>query len=257
MTIPSECWAWRTLLNGACEALRLFRNLIDQTTDAIEVVDPETLCFLDVNDKSCRDLGYTRDELLSLKVQDIDHGVDESRMARIAEELKQSGSVIFESLHRRKDGSTYPVEVNITHVALDRSYNVNVVRDITERKRVEGALRQKDEELTKAQGLARLGIWQWDARTDTVSWSEELYRLHGLDPNLPPPPYKDFASLFTFESWDRLQRAVGEALQPGTSSELALEITGQAHPQNGRSPTVNRCAMQAAKSSASVVRFRK
>ena len=72
------------------KALRLFRNLIDQTTDAIEVVEPETLRFLDVNDKSCRDLGYTRDELLSLKVQDIDPCVDESRGARIAKELKQS-----------------------------------------------------------------------------------------------------------------------------------------------------------------------
>ena len=54
------------------EALHLFRKLIDQSSDAIEVVDPETLRFLDVNERSCRDLGYTRDELLSLKVADID-----------------------------------------------------------------------------------------------------------------------------------------------------------------------------------------
>ncbi len=54
------------------EALRLFRKLIDQTNDAIEVIDPKTLRFLDVNDKSCRDLGYTREELLSLNVPDID-----------------------------------------------------------------------------------------------------------------------------------------------------------------------------------------
>ena len=60
------------------EALRLFRKLIDQTNDAIEVVDPKTLRFLDVNDKCCHDLGYSRDELLSLKVHDIDPGVTES-----------------------------------------------------------------------------------------------------------------------------------------------------------------------------------
>ncbi len=41
-----------------------------------------------------------------------------------------------------------------------------------------------------------------------MTWSEELYRFHGLDPNLPAPPYKDHASLFTAESWDRLQSAV-------------------------------------------------
>jgi PAS domain S-box-containing protein len=72
--------------------------------------------------------------------------------------------------------------------------------------------------------LAGLGSWQWDAQRDTVIWSEELYRLHGLDPNLPAPTYKDHASLFTLESWDRLQRAVTEALQAGASFELDLEI---------------------------------
>ena len=84
------------------EALRLFRKLIDETTDAIEVVDPTTLRFLDVNDKSCRDLGYTREELLSLNVSDIDPGVNESRLVRIAKELEQSGFVTFESLTGEK-----------------------------------------------------------------------------------------------------------------------------------------------------------
>ena len=186
------------------EALRLFRKLIDQTTDAIEVVDPKTLRFLDVNDKSCRDLGYTREELLSLKVHDIDPGVDESRLARITKELEQSGFVTFESLHQRKDGSTFPVEVNLARVDLERSYNVNVVRDITQRKQAEDALRQTGEELKRAQHLAGLGSWHWDARTDAVIWSEELYRLHDRDPNLPAPPYKEHPSLFTAESWDRL-----------------------------------------------------
>ena len=214
---------------NAEEALRLFRKLIDQTNDAIEVVEPETLRFLDVNEKCCRDLGYTRDELLSLTVKDIDPSVDESRVARITKELEQSGFVTFESLHRRKDGSTYPVEVNLTRVDLDRSYNVNVVRDITERKRVEDVLRQKTEELAEAHRLAGLGSWQWDARMDRVTWSAGLYRLHDHDSNSPPPSYRDLGSLFTFESWERLQRAVREALEAGASYELDVEIVGSGH----------------------------
>jgi PAS domain S-box-containing protein len=208
------------------ESLRLFRKLIDESNDAIEVVDPETLRFLDVNESACRDLGYTRDELLSLKVFDIDPSVDESCLSRVANELAQSGFVTFESLHRRKDRSTYPVEINLKRVELDRVYNVNIVRDITKRKRGKEALRKKSEELTEAQRLAGLGSWQWDARTDTVIWSEALYRLQGRDPNLPAPPFKEHASLFTTESWDRLQRAVWGALQAGTSYELDVEIIG-------------------------------
>ena len=210
----------------AQESLHLFRRLIDQTNDAIEVVDPETLRLLDVNDKSCRDLGYTRDELLSLNVKDIDPMVNDDSMVRIGKQIDQFGFVIFESLHRRKDGSTYPVEMNLKRVQLERAYLVNVVRDITERKRVEESLRQKSEELTEAQRLAGLGSWQWDAQADAVIWSEELYRLHGLDPSLPPPPFKEHPTLFTAESWGRLQSAVWEALQAGRSYELDMEIIG-------------------------------
>ena len=208
------------------EALHLFRKLIDQSSDAIEVVDPETLRFLDVNESACRDLGYTRDELLSLKVSDIDPSVDESCRSRIANELAQSGSVTFESVHQRKDGSTYPVEINLKRVELDRVYDVNIARDITKRKRGKEALRQKSEELTEAQRLARLGSWHWDARTDTMTWSEELYLVYGLDPKSPLPSHEQHRSLFSAESWNRLQDAVQSTLQNGTPYELDLEFIG-------------------------------
>jgi PAS domain S-box-containing protein len=208
------------------ESLRLFRKLIDESNDAIHVVDPKTLSFLDVNDKCCRDLGYTREELLSLRVFDIDPTLDESFLARIHKEVDQSGSMTFESLHRRKDGSTYPVEVNKKRVELDSVYVVNIVRDITERKRVEEVLRAKSEELTEAQRLAGLGSWQWQARKDVITWSEELYRLYGLDPAMPAPSFKEHAALYTAESWNRLQHAVREALQTGTPYELDLEVIG-------------------------------
>ena len=208
------------------ESLRLFRKLIDESNDAIEVVDPKTLRFLDANDKSCRDLGYTRDELLSFNVPDIDPAVNGASLARIEKELEQSGFVTFESVHQRKDGSTFPVEINLKRVELDRAYYVTIVRDITERKRVEEALLRKSDELTEAQRLSGLGSWQWDVQTDTVTWSEELYRLHGLDPNLPAPSYKEHPNLFTTESWHRLQSAVLAALQAGSPYELDLEIIG-------------------------------
>ena len=206
------------------ESLRLFRKLIDELNDSIEVVDPKTLRFLDVNDKACHELGYTRAELLSLKVSDIDPTLDDSFVMKIQKELDQSGFFTFESLHRRKDGSTFPVEINLRRVQLDRTYGVNVVRDITERKRVEEALRQKTEELTEAQRLAGLGSWQWDARTRSVIWSEELCRIVGHDPNLPVPLPREYPNLFTAGSWDRLQSAAREALETGTSWELDMEV---------------------------------
>ena len=117
--------------------LKLFRTLVDQCNDAIEVVDPETLRFLDVNEKACSELGYSREELLSLRVFDINPAVTESSVEKIEEELRKSGSLVMESVHRRKDGSTFPVEVSLRRVQLEREYVVAIARDLTERKLAE------------------------------------------------------------------------------------------------------------------------
>jgi PAS domain S-box-containing protein len=122
--------------------LTLFRTLLDQSNDAIKVIDPETLRFLDVNEKACAELGYSRDELLSMTVYDIDPNADESLVARVRQQWCDSGFAIMETVHRRKDGTTFPVEVNMRLVRLDREYGVSISRDITERKRAEERLRE-------------------------------------------------------------------------------------------------------------------
>jgi PAS domain S-box-containing protein len=119
--------------------LTLFRTLLDQSNDAIEVIDPETMRFLDVNESACAELGYSREELLSMTVLDISPDLDESALARVGQQLRESGSVIMEKVRRRKDGTTFPVEVNLREVLLDRKYGIAVSRDITERKRTEEA----------------------------------------------------------------------------------------------------------------------
>ena len=96
--------------------------------------------------------------------------------------------------------------------------------DITERKDVEESLRRKEMELKEAQRLARVGGWQWDPGTDTVVWSEELYRIAGRDPSLPAVSYQEHVQLYTGESWDRLRGAVDTALLIGAPYELVLEM---------------------------------
>jgi PAS domain S-box-containing protein len=124
------------------QGLTLFRTLLDQSNDGIEVTDPETLRFLDVNERACAELGYSREELLAMTVFDIDPNIDESVRARVGQQLGESGFATIEGVHRRKDGTTFPVEVNLRKVRLDREYVVAVSRDITERKRAEERLRE-------------------------------------------------------------------------------------------------------------------
>jgi PAS domain S-box-containing protein len=126
---------------GVGESLNLFRALVDRSTDGIEVVDPETGRFLDANETACERLGYKREEMLAIGVLDIDGGgMDLSAWRSSVEKTRQAGFRILETRHKRKDGSTFPVEVSVRFVKLDRDYLIASVRDITARKHAEDAL---------------------------------------------------------------------------------------------------------------------
>ena len=101
---------------------------------------------------------------------------------------------------------------------------LGISTDITKRKLAEQALLQRQAELTEAQSLAQVGSWRWEVKTDTVSWSQELYRIAGMDPGMPAVSYKDHSKLYTAESWERLRAAVEEALRTGRPYELDLEM---------------------------------
>jgi PAS domain S-box-containing protein len=120
-------------------ALRLFRSLIDKSNDGIFVMEPENSRFLDVNLKACQSLGYTREELMKMGVVDIEVLIDDLAVWRKhVEEVREKGFVFLEGVHKRKDGSKFPVEVNVNYLKVaDKAYMVAVVRDITERKNFE------------------------------------------------------------------------------------------------------------------------
>jgi PAS domain S-box-containing protein len=145
--------------------LSLFRTLLDQSNDAIEVVDPATLRFLDVNEKACAELGYSREELLSLTVFDIDPQLDAGLREFMVQHLRSVGSAIKESMHRHKDGTTFPVEISLRIVRLDKEYVVAVSRDITERKRAEKTLRESEFLFRTVYERSPIGICLVDSTT--------------------------------------------------------------------------------------------
>jgi len=132
--------------------------------------------FIDVNDAFCRSSGYSREELLSMTVHDIDPDYSAEIWPEFWEKLKQGGSLTFESCHRTKDGKVSPVEITANFFEYNgKEYHCSFARDITERKRAEEALQaEKDklEAVTENIG-AGLAIISKDFRT---LWANQVLK---------------------------------------------------------------------------------
>lgn len=122
--------------------LLLSRSLIDQSHDAIFIISPKDGRLLDVNARVCEILGYSREEILQLGVLDFDTGLPEGfSWESHVEELRHKPSLLLESLHTRKDGSSVPVEINIRLIVHEgEEYMIASARDISERKAAEKEL---------------------------------------------------------------------------------------------------------------------
>jgi len=123
-----------------------FRMIFEESNDAILIHDFEGN-FIEVNETACRSLGYTRQELLDLTLAEIHGAEDAPKLPERYEMLKERGYARFESVHRRRDGSEFPVEVSASRI--DHAHGpsfIGIARDISRRKQAEVEMRTIHEE---------------------------------------------------------------------------------------------------------------
>lgn len=139
-----------------------YRALFEWANDAIFIEDREDR-IVDVNHRACELLGYTREELLQMRVPDLIAPEMGPRKRTIEEEFTLYDTKPFESLDIRKDGARVPVEV--TNASLPSGLALSIVRDITERKQIEAALRESERRFRILFEHAGVGVAQIDSIT--------------------------------------------------------------------------------------------
>lgn len=169
-----------------------FRVFVDQATDAFFLHDAQ-LVVVDVNQRACDALGYSREELIGMHPRDFDAALDPTSMQRIQQQIAAGEVATFETRHRRKDGTVFPVEIRARQFEHNGIWFVGSVRDITDRKRTEielevrqSKLREIREHLELAQRIGHVGSAELDLATTTWQWSDQLYEIFGLDPKHGP-----------------------------------------------------------------------
>lgn len=165
-----------------------FRKLLDQSGESILVVEPYTGRFLDVNQTASRVLGYSREELLELSLNHIEVGLPltpASAWHDWVEGIRGGHDVTYlEGVHRRRDGSRFPVEASVGFATVDNEELLLLVtRDITERKRLENRLRRQWGFFSRLVIKSVDGIMAFDRSFNITYWNPAMERVLGVRKN--------------------------------------------------------------------------
>ena len=166
-----------------------FRSLLETVPDGFFVHDAAGR-FLDVNARSCSDLGYTRAELLSRTVHQISGSMNaEENIARWSD-ASPGTAMGFREIAVRKDGSSFPVEIKLTCQMIEgQKLFFGLARDVSE---TAAELEEAHERMTLAVRVGGLGVWDYDFDRQTMQCDEQWHRIMGRDPARPVQTLEEF-----------------------------------------------------------------
>ena len=215
-----------------------YRLLAENATDVIWILDLETMRFRYVSPSVEHLRGYTVEEVMS---QDISMAISPHSLrylqAILPERIERfrQGHIEFhkdEIDQPHKNGEIVRTEVTSRYVMNQTAGHVEVIgvtRDITERKQAEQALKDGEQRLRYALHAAKAGTWEWDLRTNENFWSEELWKLYGLEADNCSPSYDAWKQSVHPDDRQKAENAVQDAVR----HEAALNAEWRVNSDDG------------------------
>lgn len=204
--------------------------LCDELAVAVLLLAPDGT-LLDLNRSALAHLAQPAEDLVGRPfVEAALWRLDADAQQQLAEAIASAaaGARLRRQLELRLDGRTAAAfdlvvrplrEVDGSIVSL-----LCEAHDVTDRRRLEQALGERESELARAQQLASVGSWRWAVAPDNVRWSAELVRMFGREPGSPPPSFAEHSGLYAPASWQLLQRAVRQCVAEAVPYTVELEF---------------------------------
>lgn len=165
------------------ESEERFRTLVQHASDAFFLHDTEGR-IIDVNQQACESLGYTREELLQMKVSDVEENFNLEPAQESWRQMQATGPLTLIGHHRRKDGSRFPYEARLsTYNVGDRQFILRLVRDTSERTQFEMQLRENEATIRTLLDTASQAILAVDADGAIVLANRMVGQMFQYTPN--------------------------------------------------------------------------
>ncbi|MEF8872924.1 MAG: PAS domain S-box protein, partial [Haloarculaceae archaeon] len=203
------------------------RALFDKSPDGIVIHDAEG-AILDANETVSETLGFDRETLLSMNVSEFEVGLGQSELTELWDRMEEDTTLKVEGEHRRQNGDTFPVEVWVNKVNVNGSERfIAVDRDISDRKAREAELKRSRDFIEKAQESASIGGWEVDLTAETLTWTDEVYRIHDL-PTDTEVGLDDAFEFYHPEDRATIREAFDRLMADGESYDLELRVVTDA-----------------------------
>lgn len=201
-----------------------FDYLVKYANDIVLLMD-YNLDIVEVNDRAIEIYQYSHEEITGMNVRllrlpEYDRQLDEK-----IEILRQSGNATYETIHRRKDGSVFPIEISARLFEIEgKQYFQSIGRDITERRKIEANLKLLLERYDIATRAGKLAVWDWDIKNDKLLWDDRVYELFGVKKGEVTPVYDSWLRILHPEDVEKANLHIMNALTGSSEYDTEFRV---------------------------------
>ena len=161
--------------------IKHFEYLIKYANDSILLIDMNGK-IVEANDQSCRIYGYTQEEIGHLHIHDLRSQKTRSQDEKQMKQVEERGGLVYETEHRRKDGTVFPVEVSSRFIKIDeKRFYQSIIRDITDRKLAEEFLKESEDRFRRIFEEGPLGMATSGSDFKFIKANAAFFRMMGYE----------------------------------------------------------------------------
>lgn len=204
------------------DQLSLKDKIINDALDSYDIVD-ENGVFTYVNKAYLKMWGFEKHHAV-IGTSAAAHFVDPKMIDKIIDKVEKDGAGNFEFKALRKDRSVFDVFMRVFKYIDEngKHYYHGFSQDIKEKIKTNNKIQKQRKLLKDTEQLSRIGSWEWDVISDTVQWSDGLFKIFKHSKDQGVPSWETHSSLFVEEDFEKLKLSVEECIQKGIPYETQL-----------------------------------